>query len=197
MPVTPGLVAEHLVERAVPADRDLAGLFLGKQLVLQDFFAAQLVAPMHQGDVTGDVRQVKRLLDRRVAAADDGDRLVAVEETVAGGAGGNAATGIRFLGRQAQILGRSTGGDDQCVAGIGGRIADQTNGFSVSRAVWMWSKTISVSKRRACSSKRCISSGPCTPCASAGQLSTSVVVISWPPWAMPVISTGLRLARAA
>ena len=38
---------------------------------------------------------------------------------------------------------------------------------------------------------------PCTPCTSAGQLSTSVVVISWPPWAMPVTSTGLRLARAA
>jgi hypothetical protein len=39
--------------------------------------------------------------------------------------------------------------------------------------------------------------GPCTPSASAGQLSTSVVVISWPPWAMPVMSTGFRLARAA
>ena len=31
----------------------------------------------------------------------------------------------------------------------------------------------------------------------AGQLSTSVVVISWPPCATPVISTGFRLARAA
>ena len=45
--------------------------------------------------------------------------------------------------------------------------------------------------------QRAISSGPCTPSASAGQLSTSVVVISWPPWAMPVMSTGFRLARAA
>jgi hypothetical protein len=61
----------------------------------------------------------------------------------------------------------------------------------------MWSNTISVSKRSACCWKRCIRSGPCTPSASAGQLSTSVVVISWPPWAMPVISTGFRLARAA
>jgi len=46
-------------------------------------------------------------------------------------------------------------------------------------------------------SKRAIRSGPCTPSASAGQLSTSVVVISCPPWAMPVIRTGFRLARAA
>ncbi len=70
-------------------------------------------------------------------------------------------------------------------------------GFSCSFAVWMWSKTISVLKRSACSWKRAISSGPCTPFASAGQFSTSVVVISWPPCAMPVISTGDRLARAA
>ena len=42
-----------------------------------------------------------------------------------------------------------------------------------------------------------ISSGPCTPSTSAGQLSTSVVVISWPPGATPVITTGFRLARAA
>lgn len=61
----------------------------------------------------------------------------------------------------------------------------------------MWSNTILVLKRSACSWKRCISSGPCTPFTSAGQLSTSVVVMSWPPWAMPVMSTGSRLARAA
>ena len=36
-----------------------------------------------------------------------------------------------------------------------------------------------------------------TPSTSAGQLSTSVVVISWPPCAMPVTSIGLRFARAA
>ena len=35
------------------------------------------------------------------------------------------------------------------------------------------------------------------PSAAAGQLSTSVVVINCPPCAMPVIRTGLRLARAA
>ena len=39
----------------------------------------------------------------------------------------------------------------------------------------MWSKMISVSKRSACASMRCINSGPCTPSASPGQLSTSVV----------------------
>ena len=70
-------------------------------------------------------------------------------------------------------------------------------GFSARWVVWMWSKIISVLKRAACLSKRAINSGPWTPSGSAGQLSTSVVVISWPPWAMPVMSTGFRLARAA
>jgi hypothetical protein len=61
----------------------------------------------------------------------------------------------------------------------------------------MWSKMVSVSKRSACACIRAIRSGPIKPCASPGQLSTSVVVISWPPIAMPVITTGFRLARAA
>ncbi len=61
----------------------------------------------------------------------------------------------------------------------------------------IWSKMICVLKRSACSRKRCISAGPFMPCTSAGQLSTSVVVVSCPPWAMPVISTGFRFARAA
>jgi hypothetical protein len=69
----------------------LPAFFLGEQLVLQDFLAAQLVAPMHQRDVAGDVRQVERFLDGGIAAADDRHRLVAVEEAVAGGASGNPA----------------------------------------------------------------------------------------------------------
>src|SRR2546421_620414 len=59
----------------------------------------------------------------------------------------------------------------------------------------MWSWTISVSKRSACRRKRSISSGPCTPSASAGQLSTSVVVISCPPWAMPAMITRRSASR--
>ncbi len=70
-------------------------------------------------------------------------------------------------------------------------------GLASSFAVWIWSKIIFVSKRSACFWKRAISSGPCTPSASAGQLSTSVVVVSCPPWASPVMRTGFRLARAA
>jgi hypothetical protein len=53
-----------------------------------------------------------------------------------------------------------------------------TSGRSRSPTVWMWSNTISVPKRSACFWKRSISSGPCTPPKSAGQLSTSVVVMS-------------------
>ena len=61
----------------------------------------------------------------------------------------------------------------------------------------MWSKIIFVLNLRACFSNLAISSGPKTPSESAGQLSTSVVVINCPPCAIPVIKTGLRLALAA
>ena len=70
-------------------------------------------------------------------------------------------------------------------------------GLSFSFAVWIWSKITSVSKRSACACMRSISAGPIRPCASPGQLSTSVVVMSWPPCCSPVTSTGLRFARAA
>ncbi|CFN78324.1 Uncharacterised protein [Bordetella pertussis] len=61
----------------------------------------------------------------------------------------------------------------------------------------MASDTTPASKRCACRRKRCIKSGPWTPSGSAGQLSTSVVVINCPPCARPVTTSGARLARAA
>ena len=40
----PARVAEDFIERRVPFDRHLSGLFLFEQFVLQDFFTAELVA---------------------------------------------------------------------------------------------------------------------------------------------------------
>jgi hypothetical protein len=89
------------------------------------FSARSVVAPVHQGDVRGDVRQVQRLLDGRVAAADHGDRLAAVEETVAGRAGRYAAALELLFGGQAEITRRRAGGDDQGIAGIAAAVALQ------------------------------------------------------------------------
>ena len=55
------------------------------------FSARSAVAPVDQRHPVGMVREVERFLDRGVAAADHGDRLAAVEEAVAGGAGRYAA----------------------------------------------------------------------------------------------------------
>jgi hypothetical protein len=85
--------------------------------------------------VAGDVGQIERFFNGGIAATDDGDRLVAVEETIAGGAGGNALAGKFFFRGQAEVLGRGAGGDDQCIAGIGAGVADQREGLSVSLVV--------------------------------------------------------------
>ncbi len=116
-------IIQDFLDRMIPQDADLAGALLGEQPLLHDFLGAQLVAPVHQRDVLGDVRQVQRLLDRGVAAADHGDPLAAEEEAIAGGAGGHPATAVALLGGQAQVLGRGAGGDDQRIAGVLGRIA--------------------------------------------------------------------------
>ena len=57
----------------------------------------------------------------------------------------------------------------------------------------MWSWINCVPNRSAWRFMRSISSGPCTPASSPGQLSTSVVVVIWPPTSRPVISTGLKI----
>ena len=80
---------------------------------------------MHQRDLAGDVGQIQRLFDRGVAAADHGHRFVAIEETIAGGAGRDALTHESLFGGQANVLGGGAGGDDQRVAGVLALIADQ------------------------------------------------------------------------
>jgi hypothetical protein len=41
-----GLVAQYFIQRVIPLDGDLAGLLALEQLVLHDFFGAELVTPM-------------------------------------------------------------------------------------------------------------------------------------------------------
>jgi hypothetical protein len=91
MPVTPVLSPSTSSSTWFQARPDVAVLGLVEQLLLQDLLGAQRIAAVHQRDLGGDVGQIQRLLDRGVAAADDGDLLIAVEKAVAGGAGGNAA----------------------------------------------------------------------------------------------------------
>ena len=79
--------AQHLVELVVPHDVDL---LVGEQALLQDLLGAEHAAAMHEDHLAGDVGEIQRLLDRRVAAADHDHFLAAVEEAVAGGAGRDA-----------------------------------------------------------------------------------------------------------
>ncbi len=55
---------------------------------------------MDQMYLRGDVRQIQGLFNRGVAAADHRHFLVAIEESITGGARGNAAALEGFFGRQ-------------------------------------------------------------------------------------------------
>ena len=127
MPVTP-LSSPTTSSRVwLQLELDLAFGDLGHQAVDQDRLGAELVAAVDQGDLAGDVGQVQRFLDRGIAAADHRHFLVAVEEAVAGGAGRHALAHEGFFRRQAQVLGRGAGGDDQRVAGVFAGVADQAD----------------------------------------------------------------------
>src|SRR5581483_10140385 len=80
---------------------------------------AQIVAAVDDGDLGGVLGEVRGLLHRRVAAADDEDVLVAKEEAVARGARGDAVALELLLRRDVEPLGHRAGGDDQRVAGDG------------------------------------------------------------------------------
>src|SRR3546814_10978010 len=73
-----------------------------EQPLLHDLLGAQGVSPMHQGDRAADVGQIQRLLDGGVAAAHHHHVLVAVEDAVAGCAGGDAAAVELSLARPAE-----------------------------------------------------------------------------------------------
>src|SRR5205807_228673 len=71
----------------VPDEMDL---LVGLRPVLHDLRSSQLVASVDHGDRVGELREEVGLFEGGVAAADDGDVLVAEEESVAGGAGRHA-----------------------------------------------------------------------------------------------------------
>ena len=83
---------------------------------------------MNLGSDTG---KVDGFFNCRVAAADDGNFLVAVEETVAGCAGGNAfALEFLFTGK-AEILSACACSNNQSVASVVAVVADQADRFFV------------------------------------------------------------------
>ena len=84
------VITQHFVEYMVPLNGDLAFLFTLEQAVLQDFFGTQRVPSVNQRDVRGNIGQVQRFLDRGIASANDGNRLLPVEKAVTGRTGGNA-----------------------------------------------------------------------------------------------------------
>ena len=101
--------AEDLLDDGVHVQLDLG---VGERAVLHDLAAAELIATVEQVDLRREPRQEDRLFQGRVAAADDGDLLVAEEEAVAGRAGADAAAAQPRLALEAQPQRRCAGRHD-------------------------------------------------------------------------------------
>ena len=82
------------------------------------FSARKRIAAVDQGDVMAMVGQVQRFLDRGVAAADHRDPLAAIEEAVAGRAGGRAPALHMLFGGKVEPFRLSAGRDHQGVGEI-------------------------------------------------------------------------------
>src|SRR5690606_15690083 len=105
------VLAEDLLDDGVPLDLDLR---VGQRAVDHDLGGAERVPAVHDGDLRGELGEEGGLLHGRVAAADHGDVLVAEEEAVAGGAGGDAAAHhLGLAGDVQRAVGRAGGEDDR------------------------------------------------------------------------------------
>src|SRR5664280_1682336 len=80
--------AEDLLGGSVEVEFHLG---MRRNPVLHDLAATKGVAAMDQVDLAGEAREVERLLQRAVPAADNGDLLVSEEEPVARRARADAA----------------------------------------------------------------------------------------------------------
>ena len=101
--------AEHVLDDVRREDAQVLGRPRG---VDHDLRRAELVAAVHEHDLGGEAREERRLLHRRVAAADDDHALVAEERGVADGAVADAAALQRALAGQAELARRGAGRDD-------------------------------------------------------------------------------------
>src|SRR4029077_9346803 len=109
------LFARYLLEDGVPNHRNLRML---EQAILQNLLRAEAIAPVNDGNGSGEIGQEERFLDRGIAAADHQHLLAAVKEAVAGGAGGNAIA-LEFLLRgQLEPARLSAGRGDQAIGEI-------------------------------------------------------------------------------
>ncbi len=104
------LVAQHLYGVVLEHHLDVGGV---EHALLHRLRGAQEGLAHDQVDLAAERCQVGGLLARRVAAADHGHVLLAVEEAVARGAGAHALTAVLHFGGQAEVLGRSAGGYDE------------------------------------------------------------------------------------
>ncbi len=112
------LIACHLFKGTVSVQHDVAAGHFVHQAFDEDLLRAEGFATVDKMHLRGDVGQVQCLFHRGVAAADHRDLLVAIEETIAGSAGRDAAALKGLFRRQPQVTGRGAGGDNQRVAGI-------------------------------------------------------------------------------
>ena len=97
---------------------DVVELLVPVRPVDHDPRRAELVAAVHEVHVRRELRQEERLLERRVAAADDVHVLVAEERRVAGRAGGDAAALVLLLGRDAEEARGRARRDDHRARGV-------------------------------------------------------------------------------
>lgn len=110
----------------VGVQHDIATRHFIHQTFDQDLLCAEGVTTVDQVHFRGDVRQIKGFFHGSVAATDNRHFLVAIEETIAGCAGGDATAFECFFRRQTEVTGRSAGRDDQRITGVLAAVASQT-----------------------------------------------------------------------
>src|ERR1700754_4864753 len=123
-------LAENFDDLGVGAPVNLR-LVLGA--LQHDAGGAELVAAVHDRDRAAEAGEEEGLLHRRVAAADDGDVLVAEEEAVTGGTGADATTQEELLSRNVQVTRGGTHREDHGTGAVGDPIGHDRLDLALQR----------------------------------------------------------------
>src|SRR5213080_1990962 len=115
-PVTPPAAGSPTISRTTTFQTK--AIFGLPRALLHDLGGAELIAPVQHVDARRVLGEVRRLLHRRVAAADHGQLLVLEEEAVAGGARRYAVAHEPLLGGEPEELRARAGRDDEGLGAV-------------------------------------------------------------------------------
>jgi hypothetical protein len=123
----PFFITKNFIEGGVEFELNFAFSNFSHETIIQNWLSAEFVATMNYGNFFGDACKVERFFNSSVTTANYTDILIAIKEAITSSATRNTAPHEFFLARKSNVLSGCTSTNNQRIAGICSRVANQAN----------------------------------------------------------------------